>query len=55
MTLERLGIVKFRGRDGTGLGADLKLGLAAPEFSVQTRREELNYSDVLEAARAALV
>ena len=36
MTLERFGIVKFRGQDVTVLGADLKPGEVAPEFSVQT-------------------
>jgi thiol peroxidase len=36
MTLERFGIVKFRGHDVTVLGDDLKPGMAAPEFSVQT-------------------
>ncbi len=35
MTLERFGIVKFRGQDVTVLGADLKPGEAAPEFLVQ--------------------
>jgi thioredoxin-dependent peroxiredoxin len=36
MTLERFGILKFRGKDVTVLGADLKPGEAAPEFLVQT-------------------
>jgi thiol peroxidase len=36
VTLERFGIVKFRGQEVTVLGADLKPGEAAPEFSVQT-------------------
>ena len=36
MTLERLGIVKFRGQDVTVLGEDLKPGDPAPEFTVQT-------------------
>jgi thioredoxin-dependent peroxiredoxin len=36
MTLERFGIVKFKGREVTILGADLKPGMSAPEFSVQT-------------------
>ena len=35
MTLERFGILKFRGKDVTVLGADLKPGEAAPEFLVQ--------------------
>jgi thiol peroxidase len=36
MKPERFGIVKFRGQEVTVIGADLKPGLAAPEFSVQT-------------------
>ena len=36
MTLERSGIVKFRGQDVTVLGEDLKPGDPAPEFTVQT-------------------
>ena len=36
MTLERFGILKFRGKDVTVLGADLRPGEAAPEFLVQT-------------------
>jgi thioredoxin-dependent peroxiredoxin len=36
MTLERFGIVKFRGQDVTVLGEDLKPGETAPEFTVQT-------------------
>jgi len=36
MTTERFGIVKFRGQAVTVIGADLKPGEAAPEFSVQT-------------------
>jgi thiol peroxidase len=36
MTLERFGIVKFRGQDVTVLGEDVKPGQAAPEFTVQT-------------------
>jgi thioredoxin-dependent peroxiredoxin len=36
MKPERFGIVKFRGQDVTVIGADLKPGAAAPEFSVQT-------------------
>ena len=36
MTLERFGIVKFRGQEVTILGSDLKPGMVAPEFSVQT-------------------
>ena len=36
MMLERFGILKFRGKDVTVLGADLKPGEAAPEFLVQT-------------------
>ena len=35
MTLERFGIIKFRGQAATVLGADLKPGEAAPEFTVQ--------------------
>jgi thiol peroxidase len=37
MITERFGIIKFRGQPVTVLGADLKPGEAAPEFSVQTR------------------
>jgi thioredoxin-dependent peroxiredoxin len=37
MTLERFGIVKFRGQDVTVLGEDLKPGDKAPEFLVQNR------------------
>jgi thiol peroxidase len=36
MTLERFGIVKFKGKDVTVLGPDLKPGEAAPEFLVQS-------------------
>ena len=36
MTDERFGIVKFRGQDVTVVGADLKPGQAAPEFTVQS-------------------
>jgi thiol peroxidase len=36
MTTERFGIVKFRGQAVTVIGADLKPGEAAPEFSIQT-------------------
>jgi thioredoxin-dependent peroxiredoxin len=36
MTIERFGIVKFKGQPVTVLGADLKPGDAAPEFTVQT-------------------
>ena len=36
MTIERFGIVKFRGQPVTVLGSDLKPGDLAPEFSVQT-------------------
>ncbi len=36
MTTERFGIIKFRGKEVTVLGPDLKPGDAAPEFSVQT-------------------
>lgn len=36
MTLERFGIIKFKGRDVTVLGEDLKPGENAPEFTVQT-------------------
>jgi thiol peroxidase len=35
MTLERFGIIKFKGRDVTVLGEDLKPGQTAPEFLVQ--------------------
>jgi thiol peroxidase len=34
--IERPGLIKFRGQEVTVLGADLKPGDAAPEFSVQT-------------------
>lgn len=37
MTLERFGLVKFKGKDVTILGADLKPGEIAPEFLVQSR------------------
>jgi thiol peroxidase len=37
MTLERFGIIKFRGQEVTVLGADLKTGEAAPEFLIQNR------------------
>ena len=36
MTIERSGLVKFRGQDVTVVGPDLKAGEMAPEFSVQT-------------------
>jgi thiol peroxidase len=36
MNEERFGIIKFRGKDVTILGNDLKPGDAAPEFIVQT-------------------
>jgi thiol peroxidase len=36
MTIERFGIVKFRGQDVTVSGADLQPGQTAPEFTVQT-------------------
>jgi thiol peroxidase len=36
MTQERFGIVKFKGQDVTVIGADLKPGQAAPEFTVQS-------------------
>ena len=36
MTLERLGIIKFKGKDATVVGEDLKVGDIAPEFTVQT-------------------
>jgi thiol peroxidase len=36
MTIERFGIVKFRGQDVTVVGADLRPGQVAPEFTVQT-------------------
>jgi thioredoxin-dependent peroxiredoxin len=37
MILERFGIVKFKGKDVTVLGEDLKPGEMAPEFIVQNR------------------
>jgi thiol peroxidase len=36
MTTERFGIIKFKGKDATVLGPDLKPGDLAPEFSAQT-------------------
>jgi len=36
MTLERFGIVKFKGQPVTVLGEDLRPGQIAPEFTVQT-------------------
>ncbi len=36
MSFERFGIVKFRGQEVTVIGADLKVGEAAPEFTVQS-------------------
>jgi len=36
MTIERFGIVKFKGQAVTVIGQDLKPGDVAPEFSVQT-------------------
>ena len=36
MTIERFGIIKFKGKDMTVIGPDLKPGDAAPEFAVQT-------------------
>jgi len=36
MTLERFGIMKFKGKDATVVGEDLKPGESAPEFTVQT-------------------
>ena len=35
MTIERTGVIKFKGQDVTVLGGDLKAGEAAPEFTVQ--------------------
>jgi thioredoxin-dependent peroxiredoxin len=35
MTLERFGLINFRGQDVTVLGEDLKPGMTAPEFTVQ--------------------
>ena len=35
MTMERFGIVKFRGQPATVIGPDLKPGETAPEFSAQ--------------------
>jgi thioredoxin-dependent peroxiredoxin len=37
MTLERFGIIKFKGQEVTVLGADLQTGEVAPEFLVQNR------------------
>jgi thioredoxin-dependent peroxiredoxin len=37
MDTERFGIIKFRGQDVTVIGPDLKVGQAAPEFSVQAQ------------------
>ena len=37
MTMERVGIFKFGGKDATVVGPDIKVGQAAPEFSVQTQ------------------
>jgi thiol peroxidase len=36
MTTERFGIIKFKGKESTVIGPDLKPGDTAPEFSVQT-------------------
>ena len=36
MTSERFGIIKFKGQEATVVGADLKAGEAAPEFSAHT-------------------
>jgi thiol peroxidase len=36
MTTERFGIIKFKGKEATVLGPDLKPGDVAPEFTVQT-------------------
>jgi len=36
MTIERSGLIKFKGADATVLGQNLKEGDAAPEFSAQT-------------------
>ncbi len=35
MTIERFGIIKFKGQPATVLGPDLRVGDTAPEFSVQ--------------------
>ena len=35
MTTERFGVIKFKGQDATVLGGDVKVGEAAPEFTVQ--------------------
>ena len=35
MTIERTGVIKFKGQDVTVLGGDLKAGEAVPEFTVQ--------------------
>ncbi len=37
MTIERFGLVKFRGQEVTVIGNDLKTGDSAPEFQVQTQ------------------
>jgi thiol peroxidase len=37
MTIERVGIIKFAGKDVTVLGPDINLGQKAPEFSVITQ------------------
>ncbi len=36
MATERHGLIKFKGQDVTVVGADLKVGKPAPEFTVQT-------------------
>ena len=37
MPLERIGVLKFAGKDATVIGADVKVGQAAPEFSAQAQ------------------
>jgi thiol peroxidase len=37
MTIERLGLVKFAGKDVTVLGPDITVGQKAPEFSTDTQ------------------
>jgi len=53
MTIERFGIVKFRGQDVTASGADLKPAPAAVAC-VPALGEEPDYAQVLAAAKAAL-
>jgi hypothetical protein len=53
MTIERFGIVKFRGQDVTVSGADLRPDPAAAAC-VPALGEEPNYAEVSAAAKAAL-